>query len=184
MWFESRWGGIKYHGGGARMGILLSHHRPDQLDRCLRVGRILLCARCAALYPALAAVLCLGGSGRRDAWDGWVMLGLGAMGMLGWGAERARLVRHGNGPRVAAGAVLGASLGWMLAIHFREPFARPVVGQIAMIVAIWVAAEILRRVDLTGARHVRKACDGRRATPDERRSLGALGGRPDGAVDE
>lgn len=159
------------------MGIILSHHRSDELDRCIRLGPIHLCARCTGLYPALAAVLWLrlGQPEHGNAWDGAVMFGLGAIGMLGWGAERSGRVRLGNPARVGAGVVLGAALGWMLAVHFREPFAPPVVGQIAMIVAIWVAAEISRRLDLTGGRHVRRACDGRE-TPDEHGSPGGSGG--------
>ena len=36
--------------------LWLSHHPPDQYERCLRVGRLHVCRRCTLLYPLAFAV--------------------------------------------------------------------------------------------------------------------------------
>ncbi len=43
--------------------VLLAHHPPNQYDRCIRVGGVHVCRRCAVLYPLAfaAAVLSLRG---------------------------------------------------------------------------------------------------------------------------
>lgn len=38
----------------------LSHHYPDDYDRCVRVGRSHVCRRCIVLYPVSVAVLLAG----------------------------------------------------------------------------------------------------------------------------
>lgn len=37
----------------------LSHHQPEQYDRCLRVGRWHVCRRCALLYPLAFLVMAI-----------------------------------------------------------------------------------------------------------------------------
>jgi hypothetical protein len=52
--------------GGTTLGALaLSHHWPDQHDRCIKVGERHICRRCAVLYPITIAVLLLGLAGVR-----------------------------------------------------------------------------------------------------------------------
>ena len=36
--------------------LILSHHRPNQYDRCIKIGRHHVCRRCAVLYPLAFAV--------------------------------------------------------------------------------------------------------------------------------
>jgi hypothetical protein len=128
-----------------------------------------LCARCLGLYPALATALVfrLGIGAREAAWDSAVIFGLGAFGVVAWGLDRLRLIRVGNMVRATAGAMLGLSLGWMLALHFREPFAPAVVGHIAMIVSLFSLFSLLGvRLDRKVARDVLSLCDGREGRPD------------------
>ena len=49
----------------------LSHHRPEQYDRCFRFGEVHVCRRCAVLYPLafLVAGLSLAGVAWPAAWD-------------------------------------------------------------------------------------------------------------------
>ncbi len=44
-------------------GLLLSHHQPDQFDRCIRVGGKHVCRRCTILYPVAFTIMALSLSG-------------------------------------------------------------------------------------------------------------------------
>ena len=45
--------------------IWLSHHAPDEYDRCIAVGRAHVCRRCLVLYPVTFAALILARAGLR-----------------------------------------------------------------------------------------------------------------------
>jgi hypothetical protein len=51
--------------------LLLSHHRPDEYDRCFKIGSRHVCRRCAVLYPVAFAVAAasLAGLHWPAAWD-------------------------------------------------------------------------------------------------------------------
>jgi hypothetical protein len=140
-----------------RVDILLTHHGTHQLDRCIKVGRAYLCARCAGMYPAMALGLWGTLSGRLELGD-LLTYGLSAAGVAAWGVERVRPVRFrgANVLRALAGAALGLALGVLLAGHFVEPFGPRVVGQIVLIV---VLAAGFGLVDLLARRPVRKLRD-------------------------
>lgn len=147
-----------------RVDILLTHHGTHQLDRCIKVGRAYLCARCAGMYPAMALGLWAGLSGRLELGDP-VTYGLSVAGVSAWGVERIRPLRFGgaNLLRAGGGAILGVALGALLARHFVEPFGPRVVGQIVLIVVLSAAFGL---VDLLARRPVRKLRDCR--VPDDR----------------
>jgi hypothetical protein len=54
-----------------RAVVLLSHHAPAQLHRCMRVGGRYVCRRCAVLYPIAFAAMALSLAGWHwpAAWD-------------------------------------------------------------------------------------------------------------------
>ena len=63
-------------GGAARSGgrrgaavtlqtVWLSHHYPDDYDRCVLIGRRHVCRRCLVMYPVALATVVLAGSGVR-----------------------------------------------------------------------------------------------------------------------
>jgi len=149
-----------------RVDILFTHHGTHELDRCIKLGRATLCARCAGMYPAMALGLWATLSGRADLGP-VVSYGLSAAGVAAWGVERLRPFRFegANVLRVAGGAVLGLALGNLLGRHFVEPFEPRVVGQIVLLVAM-TAGFLL--VDLLARRPVRSLRD-----DDENRSPGA-----------
>lgn len=150
-----------------RVDILLTHHGTHQLDRCIKVGRAYLCARCAGMYPALAIGLWMTLSGSPDLELGAPFAyGMSAVGVTAWGIERLRPVRfvRANLARAFFGAVLGLGIGAMLGRHFREPFAPAVVGQIVLIASLAVGFCL---VDLLGSKAVRKHrdCDENHPSP-------------------
>jgi hypothetical protein len=76
--------------------LWLSHHWPDEYDRCTRVAGRLVCRRCLVLYPvSLVSALVLGlvasWPERLDPWFLW-LLPLPAV--LEFVAEQLRLVQH------------------------------------------------------------------------------------------
>lgn len=147
----------------SRWGVLLSHARPGELDRCLAVPlggrRVHLCARCAGLYPALAL-----GLWARLAAAGWVedrpwlavalRLGVPLAGGAAWALEQAGLALPRSGAiaraaRTASGVALGAGLGWVLGLHLRSPWPRELIELGAGLVVILVAGVIARTLRAT-----------------------------------
>ncbi len=139
-----------------RVDILFTHHGTHELDRCIKLGRAYVCARCAGMYPAMALGLWATLSGAEL--GARLIYGLSAAGVAAWGVERLRPFRFqgANVLRASGGAVLGLALGNLLGRHFVEPFEPRVVGQIVLLVAM--AAGFLL-VDLLARRPVRKPCD-------------------------
>ncbi len=74
--------------------LWLSHHWPEDYDRCMRVGRRHVCRRCGVLYPVAFAVLALS------------LLGLTAP--AGFGVVALVLL-----PLPALGDFVAEQLGWL-----------------------------------------------------------------------
>lgn len=103
--------------------LWLSHHWPDDYDRCTVVGRRHVCRRCLVLYPVAIGVALLSlGLGVSDA--GWaavlfVLLPLPALGevvaeQIGWLAPSPRRL-------VALTIPLGVGLGFGFARYLESP---------------------------------------------------------------
>lgn len=93
----------------------LSHHWPDEYDRCARVRGRLVCRRCLVLYPvSLVAALFLGlvasWPERLDPWFLW-LLPLPAV--LEFVAEQLRLVQHSPTRLVVVTVPLAVACGRM-----------------------------------------------------------------------
>jgi hypothetical protein len=74
----------------------LSHHRPDEYDRCIVVGQRRICRRCAVLYPvSLVAALVLGlvASWPRTL-DPWLLWTLPLPSVIEFVGEQRGIVRH------------------------------------------------------------------------------------------
>jgi len=147
--------------------ILIAHHRTHQLDRCIKVRGLHVCARCAALYPAMAlglwAALAHPAAPVTRAELG-ARLALSVVGVAAWGVEHVRPLRFrgANAVRMGFGALLGLALGVMLGRHFVEPYRPDVVGQI-VVISVLAGAFVL--VDLLARRTVRKGRDREETSP-------------------
>lgn len=103
--------------------LWLTHHWPEQHERCIRLGPVKVCRRCTVLYPlailvAVVAVLSEPPAG--------VLLGamwLAPLPMsLEWVAEHVGFARHSPMRLVTTTAIASAGFGAALAAHLVQPF--------------------------------------------------------------
>ncbi len=128
------------------LGILLSHHRADQLHLCYRLtlGRRTahLCARCLGIYPGMALALALDGlCGPWPWWLQWGLLFLAPLpALIEWGISAgAGKPERVNWIRLLTGLGLGVGLGTNLAANTRDLLGYPVMAQFVMFLTfIWV----------------------------------------------
>lgn len=117
----------------------LSHHFPDELHRCYRLGGVAICARCLGTYPVLVAALAA-----QLAWHAPLSLpgdlpigaALVVPATLDWAAGRARPDRFSNLWRSLTGALLGLGLGRSLFIHLQRPLPAILLAQLGVVTAV------------------------------------------------
>lgn len=122
----------------------LSHHHPDEWDRCYLVGPVRVCARCLGVYPTLAVAVVAQvafGAPLDHPGDLPFVLGLTAPATLDWAFGRFRPHALTNLWRTFTGVVLGLALGRSLFIHLQRPF--PVVLLLQMVLVTAVAAPVI-----------------------------------------
>ena len=117
----------------------LSHHPPEELDRCYRVAGVHLCARCLGTYPvmflAMAAQIALRAplAHPLDV-AGCVALVLPAT--LDWAYGRFHPHRFPNAWRTATGILLGLGLGRSLFIHVQRPMPPALLAQALVVTCV------------------------------------------------
>ncbi|MEW5743676.1 MAG: DUF2085 domain-containing protein [Myxococcota bacterium] len=119
----------------------LSHHHPDELDRCYRVGSVHVCARCLGTYPVLFAALALQLALRAPLdhpLDLPVGLTLIAPATADWAYGRFHPHRFSNLWRTFTGVLLGLGLGRALFIHLQKPFPVLLIAQLLGVTAVAV----------------------------------------------
>jgi hypothetical protein len=131
------------------IGFLLAHHRPEEHDRCYKIGAVRLCARCAGLYPALAAMLALQLSGvlgpPRADWAVVFLLPLPAL--VSWGRRRLFGAPGSNPVSTLTGALLGIALGRSLHLYLRDPASVWFWAQIGGLTLVVLVVEIARLLE-------------------------------------
>ena len=98
--------------------LWLSHHWPEDYDRCIRIGRTHVCRRCLVLYPlafGVALVALATGSGA-DGWVGgpvgaWVTVLAPLPAVVEFVAEHLGALQHRPGRQVLVTIPLGVGLG-------------------------------------------------------------------------
>lgn len=116
----------------------LSHHGPDELNRCYRFGSVHVCARCLGTYPVLLALIALQAKLRAPVehpLDLPICVGLLLPATFDWAYGRFRPGRFPNAWRTFTGVLLGIALGRSLFIHFLRPWPRALVAQ-ALVVTL------------------------------------------------
>ena len=129
----------------------LSHHHPDEYDRCYAVAGVHVCARCLGTYPVLFFFIAYQ---LRHHWplahplD--VPLGVALVGpaTLDWAYARFKPHAFSNLWRSVTGALLGLGLGRSLFIHVQRPLPEVLLAQgglVLLVVALTFVARWFRR---------------------------------------
>lgn len=121
-------------GLAATAPYLLSHHEPDERERCHTVAvgdrRLHLCARCTGIYPGIALGIALTVGGLWPAWVSlpWLVALLPAPALADWARSALRNRPGTNAVRTLTGAGLGLAYGTGLASIFAGRHLPWVVG--------------------------------------------------------
>jgi hypothetical protein len=91
----------------------LSHHWPDDYDRCVRIRGRMVCRRCAVLYPvSLVAAAVLGFVASWPDWiDPWLLWLLPLPAVVEFVAEQLEAIRHSPTRLVVLSVPLGVACG-------------------------------------------------------------------------
>ena len=117
----------------------LSHHPPEELDRCYRVGSVHLCARCLGTYPvmfiAIAAQVALHAP-LQHTLDVPLCTAFVLPATIDWALGRSQPHRFSNAWRAFTGVLLGLGLGRSLFIHLQRPLPPVLIAQAIVVTGI------------------------------------------------
>lgn len=123
----------------------LSHHFPDQYDRCVRVGDRHVCRRCLALYPLTFAVMVASLFGPwPGALDRWVLVLLPLPSVVEFVLEHLGVIRYQPLRQVLLTIPLAIALGRGFALYVRDPASRLFWGVVLVYGAVCVTAAVVR----------------------------------------
>jgi len=108
---------------GRRTPLWLSHHWPEDYDRCVVVGHSHVCRRCLWFWPATLAVSLLTLAGVR--WpvglDPWFLALLPVPVVVEWWAEHLGGIRYSSTRQVALTVLAAPAVGVGLARYLESP---------------------------------------------------------------
>jgi uncharacterized membrane protein len=117
----------------------LSHHPPEEWNRCYQVGHVRLCARCFGVYPtAVAGIICLFllRAPLESSFDIPAVLSLTFPATADWAFGRFRPFALSNTWRTFTGVLLGLGLARSLFIHLQRPFPTVLLVQFALVTVV------------------------------------------------
>ena len=103
--------------------LWLTHHHPEQHDRCRRVGGALLCRRCLLLWPLALAVMVVAGLG---SWwpagaDAWLLVLLPLPGVVEFVLEHFGVLRYSARRQLLLTVPVAIGVGRLLARYLEDP---------------------------------------------------------------
>jgi hypothetical protein len=106
-----------------RTPLWLSHHWPEDYDRCAVVGRSHVCRRCLWFWPTTLAVTVLALAGLRwpGALDPWLLALLPVPVVTEWWLEHLTALRYSAGRQVALTVLAAPAVGIGLARYLESP---------------------------------------------------------------
>lgn len=101
---------------------LLSHHRPEDWDRCYALTvhgtQYHLCARCSGVYPGIVLGLVAYLGGVLPSWHWVVILMFPIPALVDWWLSSTGIVTSWNPLRTVTGGLLGGAFGLGLGLFF------------------------------------------------------------------
>ena len=106
-----------------RTPLWLSHHWPDEYDRCIHVGRRHICRRCAVFYPVCFATMALALAGVRwpVRFDPWLLWLMSVPVVLEWWMEHLGVWRYSARRSVVTALLVAPAVGVGLARYLEHP---------------------------------------------------------------
>ena len=153
-----------------RTALWLSHHWPEDYDRCVRIGHRHVCRRCLWFWPACLATMLLTLAGLRwpDALDPWLVALLPVPVVIEWWGEHLGLIRYSAARQVPLTLLAAPAVGVGLARYLEHPGDRLFWGVVASYAVLCLVPFLI------GPRHTRDRTPPCDADPDLR-SPGRLG---------
>ena len=124
----------------AARGIWLSHHWPDEHDRCVIVAGRPVCRRCLALYP-LALAVALASLGGLAPWpqslDLWIIWALCVPATLDFASEQLELVAFSPRRQLVTTLLLAPAVGRGFAHELDDRWSPEFWGPVLVFCTIW-----------------------------------------------
>jgi uncharacterized membrane protein len=117
----------------------LSHHHPDELDRCYSFAGLHVCARCLGTYPVLFAVFFAQFALRAPLSFGSEVIFVVALtlpALADWAYGRFKPQAGTNAVRTLTGIALGVALGRTLFVHVQRPLPLALLVQLALVTVV------------------------------------------------
>jgi uncharacterized membrane protein len=113
----------------------LSHHPPEELDRCFKLGPVHVCARCLGAYPVMFAAIALQFALKaplEHPLDLPAGVALVVPAVADWALGRFRPHAFSNLWRFSTGILLGLGLSRSLFIHLQKPLPPVLLWQLGL----------------------------------------------------
>jgi len=106
-----------------RTALWLSHHWPEQYDRCAHIGHRHVCRRCAWFWPVClgSMVLALAGVRWPITLDPWLIALLPVPVVIEWWGEQLDLIRYSPIRQIALSVLAAPAVGVGLARYLESP---------------------------------------------------------------
>jgi hypothetical protein len=106
-----------------RTALWLSHHWPEDYDRCARIGHTHVCRRCLWFWPIClgTTVLALAGVRWGSALDPWLLFLLPVPVVVEWWAEHLDVVRYSATRQTVLTVLCAPAVGVGLARYLESP---------------------------------------------------------------
>jgi hypothetical protein len=125
----------------------LSHHWPEDYDRCTRIGRSHVCRRCLWFWPTTLAVAAVALAGLRwpTSLDPWFLALLPVPVVVEWWLEQLGRVRYSPTRQVCLSLLAAPAVGVGLARYLRTPTDPLFWGVVAAYAVICAIPVVLAR---------------------------------------
>ena len=132
--------------------LWLSHHRCDQAERCVSIGRQLVCRRCLTLYPSVIVVAVVSHSiGIEPGFSTGLLVTMTLIPFLiDWIGEHAGRFEYSPSRQVAVSLIAGVGGGMALGVHVAHPFDPTVTIPIALCAGVALLSSVSAHLGRTG----------------------------------